>query len=267
MFKQKKVFICFSVLAVVCLLGLAFLIQQTYAKYVLTKKSDGIVVASEFYFESDLLYDEADGYTPDYTINSGSTFAFTLKNYPDDLRYNEDEINFTVAVTPEVTTDNSKIEIKIGDKVSDTGSITGGGKNDVTVTVSGLEDNITYTIEVVGKTAYTKTLCANVTPYSGGAKVYKNIDLTNTQYILLTVWTKEYEGNIVVTYPAGLIPDNTYATMSNWTTATLSYTVEVEKYSSYTFRFFKSDNFSSSDITSAISVKYNDTEAPLSQSF
>jgi hypothetical protein len=179
------------------------------------------------------------------------------------LRYNEDDINFTVAVTPEVTTDNSKIEIKIGDKVSDTGSITGGGKNDVTVTVSGLEDNITYTIEVVGKTAYTKTLCANVTPYSGGAKVYKNIDLTNTQYILLTVWTKEYEGNIVVTYPAGLIPDNTYATMSNWTTAKLSYTVKVEKYSSYTFRFFKSDNFSSSDI----SVKYNTTEAPLSQSF
>jgi hypothetical protein len=84
--------------------------------------------------------------------------------------------------------------------------------------------------------------------------------------VLLTIWTKDITENTTLTIncPAGLVPDNTHSGMEDWKISDenksvvdgkeyYTYTVkDVEAYSSYTFRFFKT-----SEYTGSITVTYD----------
>jgi hypothetical protein len=252
--------------------GVAFVVQKTYAKYVLEKQTSGTVVAGDFYFESDLL----DETTPEYTINSAPTisttttksgetekttssptFTFVLKNYADNLRYNEDDTNFEISAfttSEDGSTISEDLTITVDGKQASTGTLAGKQQSEATVVLSGFSSGKTYTVSVTGTTIFTKTITAKIIVHSDGDGIYKYEDNSNSAYVLLTIWTKDIteKTTLTITCPAGLVPDNTHSGMEDWKTSTQGYSVTVEAYSSYTFRFFKT-----SEYTGSITVTYD----------
>ena len=73
--------------------------------------------------------------------------------------------------------------------------------------------------------------------------------------------TQDYEGNVKVSWPAGVVPDQTQAEFDRVSTGDSSgnysagtVTIAAKKFSTYTFRFFKTDpsqKFDTSQITAA----------------
>lgn len=194
-----------------------------YAKFVYNRDGFGTVVAPNFYFESDRL--TTDG--ANYTLNAGTTeICFTLTNSADDLRFSDNDIAYTVTC--------SDGTLSVGE-----GTLQSGQKSTVEVTLSGLQDGMTYTVWAVGTAGFEQSLTATFTVTSEPHEVYMHtqIDATKT-YVVLTVWTKDLAGKVTVTLPQGLIPDNTDPKMSGFTTATESFWFDLEKYSSVSYRFF-----------------------------
>ena len=65
------------------------------------------------------------------------------------------------------------------------------------------------------------------------------------EYVTLTVWTEKLTGEVTITLDAAseLLPDNTDPRMSEWKSSVNTYTDNefTQEYSSYKYRFFKSD--------------------------
>jgi hypothetical protein len=208
------------------------------AKYIQQSQADGSVKAKLFYFTSDLLDDQT------HELSSGTTsISFTVGNNADQLRYSNVAINYTVKVSNEA-----------GDTVYEKtdGSLTASEKSIDTITVGSEASPLTagtYTVTVQGYTGdadnsgYKKTLKAVFKIQSEPSTVNYELDISNSEYVLLTVWSQNYSGAVDITYPAGLIPDNTDSVMRSVTTDTNftdSTTFSNSKYSSHVYRFFYS---------------------------
>jgi hypothetical protein len=92
--------------------------------------------------------------------------------------------------------------------------------------------------------------------------VYKELDTTNDEYVLLTVWTEGYSGNVKVEYPNTLIPDNTNSVMRTVSQGygivdTVSFS-GTNKYSSHVYRFFADDTVQSALDVEKFTVSYGD---------
>jgi len=176
-------------LAFVVMLGL---IGGAVAKYYKTTSSDSVARAQWFYFTSNFL--DEDGET--ITLSPGETeVSFTVGNHEDDLKYAEMDISFEVTVTPAVT-------VTCVDK-----KLIGKQVDDEEITLTGLQPGTTYEVTVVGKGGYTKTLKGTIKVPE--ATLYKYFEKT-AEYVLLTIWSQGYQGSDVkITYPAGVVPDNT----------------------------------------------------------
>ena len=99
------------------------LIGGAYGYYVHNKDDDGYVVASNFFFESDYLSEKGE----EYILNTNTTqITFKLKNYADELRCSENDINFVV------TSDGATLSI-------DNGTLEKGKKSTTEITLSNLE--------------------------------------------------------------------------------------------------------------------------------
>ena len=199
-------------------------VSGIYAKYTYQKSSYGTVVAPNFYFESDLLTENG----AKYTLNAGTgEITFTMTNSADDLRFSDSDVTYTV------TSSDGTLSITGG-------TFNKGGKRTVTVTLSDLENGKSYTVEAVGKAGFQKTLSATFTVESEPKTLHMHTQLDSTKqaYVVLTVWTKDLAGTVTVTLPQGLIPDNTDPKMSGFTTATTSFTFDLVKHSSISYRFF-----------------------------
>jgi hypothetical protein len=278
---KKEVILTISVVALALLFAVGTFFYQTSAKYVFGKSATGTLVTNEFYFESDLLAEDAPAYTVNYQTEavdadnqtgasnpkSISSFTFVLKNYADNLRITEDDISYTVSVDSELSvTYESESTSGTAQNSNNTSAHTLNGKkkSEEKITVVGFEKGKTYTIAVTGKTLYTKTLKATITVYDDGAEVYQYVNTAQSAYVLLTVWTENVASGttVTITYPTGLIPDNTYETMRDWTLEKKTYDVEVVAYSSYQFRFFKDSTY---DASNGIVVMCNDETVPTKQ--
>jgi hypothetical protein len=77
------------------------------------------------------------------------------------------------------------------------------------VTVKGLENGKTYNVTATGRGGYRKTLTATLEVNDAKPEIYQYLDTTNSEYALLTVWSKGYKGDVKVTYPNTVAPDNT----------------------------------------------------------
>ena len=228
--KKRSMLIIYIVLA---LIVLAFVAGSVYAKYVFSKNGDGTLTAKSFYFSSDYL--TADG--AEYDLNPGTTsVSFTLKNCADDLRFAEDDIAYTVTSTG-------------GTLSAENGTLTGGEVNSEMITLSGLQPGKSYTVTAVGKAGYQQTLSATFEVLADPQEAYLNLSSTDN-YVLLTVWTRNLTGEAVISFPAGLIPDNTdpvMAGIANYNKDTFAYDAGTltdaasfgAAYSSHTYRFFK----------------------------
>jgi hypothetical protein len=244
--KRSKIVII-AILALVSFAGVLAM-----AKYLYERDKLGTVKAKSFYFTSNLL--EESSKDTIYLAPGTDTIEFTLGNHEDKLRYSDVDINYTIYVDDNVLdgkqstlSSNDKSDATIKIKLSDIGIEA--------------DDNTTHTIKAIGysvddnkNTSYHKTLTAKFQILQDTASIYKSLDTTNSEYVLLTVWTQgDISGNVTIEFPTGVIPDNTDSVMRDAKT-------DVKKindttsfsgsgYSSHIYRFFRSSSGESSSLS------------------
>jgi len=231
--KKKRVSATVAVPAV-CLLLLVFLAGAVIGRYQRELGSGGSVRAKEFYFTSDLL----DGDT--HTLAPGSTeVTFTLRNHEDELRCSEVDITYAVTVARTAGAAAGDAEVKYGNGGQ---KLTKGSAKGDTVTIANLFPG-TYTVTATGTGGYEKTLTATIEVLGAESAVYKHLDTSNSEYVLLTVWAQGYQGSVTIEPPEGLIPDNTDQMMKTAETSqsfTDAVSFGTDGYASHTYRFFGS---------------------------
>lgn len=186
------------------------------AKYVHQTEDNNQVRAKEFYFTSDLL-SEIGG---EYLLNATeSGIAFKVENSMDTLHYSEMDIDYEVEVEmsngADFGTDASETITPV------TGTLTGGAGNSQIIEINGLKKGIVYTVTVTGRTntipgfGYKKVLYATFSLAESGMGFYKHLDISNPHYVLLTIWTENLKGDVKISVPEGMIPDNTDAVLKD----------------------------------------------------
>ena len=231
--------------AVMMRIGLLFLAVAvvfngyTLAKYFMEKNKKVPIAAKNFYFESDLLA-VSGGALPQYTLQAGvNNISFCLKNYPDELRSSEVDIAYTVVLKKE----DAEKETKTGTIVA--------GRNDVPISFADLEAG-TYTVTATATKPYTQTLQARFTIVNTDYDLSCIVsDAAGSPNLKVTVTTTDYSGPIEVSWPDGVLPDNTDELLEN--AQGNNYTIQVNEQSEYTFQFFKTNP--NADYTNQISVR------------
>ena len=220
--KQKKWIVLGGLLlALVAASG----IGMTFAKYSHGDAGQTMVKAPEFYFTSDLLTAVE---PPHYVLNSSvNKVTFYIRNRADEYRVSEVPINYNVTVN---------------DAELISGTIAAGASDDVAVVLSNMEPGETYTVTATGEAGYTQTLTASFTVSDKDENVYKNLMVSRDGYMILTVWTHNVEGQLSVSFPQALIPDNTNTHMETVYNkdagGSSSFGATFGKYHSQTYRFF-----------------------------
>ena len=224
-----------------------------YAKYVHSTRSDIVAGSPNFYFESDYLTSA----TPTYYLKSDTkSVSFLLKNYADVLRFSDDDVAYTLTLTCLTNPTDTSATLS-----QSTGSIATGAPREAVITISGLKSGYSYRVEAVGSAGFRKTLSAIFTVQSTDAVLYKHLESVD-EYVILTVWTRDLEGDVSISLPDGLIPDNTWPGMSSIKSTQKKIEESYEKYASKTYRFFKKDlgdDFTANDFT----VKLGEIEAEI----
>ena len=205
-------------------------ISSYAAKYVHQETKDAQTTSQAFYFTSDLL--TSDG-KKSYELPVGTTsITFELRNYADELRSTSES---AIAYTYDVSKGGASVKNGLG-------SIVAGSQQKTAVTVSDLSAG-TYTVTATSASPYAETLSATFTIAEADASVTPTVaDSAGSAYATLTVSTRDYEGSVTVSWPAGeVIPDTTQPMLANAKTSDSSLTFQADSFSSYTFRFFKTN--------------------------
>ena len=225
---------------------LALAAGVTYARYAMGKQGKGVLSSPEFYFSSDLLFQSPETYTLNQGSGGSTSFTFELRNYVDALRINKNDIGITVTVAP-----SDGVCINGTETAQATLTLTDGNSANVlkateTVTVSGLKNGKTYTIEATGNAGFEQTVSATVKVKPDEPNIYMHLQDENDYYVLLTVWTKNLKGNVQITYkpdtsdPRTLIPDATDPVMTGkGSDLIVDETNFKSTYSTHVYRFFK----------------------------
>lgn len=247
---QKRAIKLLIALLAVCLIS--FGAGRAYAKYIREQRGEGLVKAQEFYFTSDYL--TTTGET--YILNADTeSISFQLRNYDDSLRWSEHDVSFVVTAS-----DGAQLKLTEDGTESAqlTGSISTGNDNSVNVILTGMKAGKSYRVTATGNAGYEATLQATFTVDKYQTGLYKHVDTTsNDAYVLLTVWSEDIASeDVTITYPAGLVPDNTNLEMALAETNGTGFTVKFADYQSRTYRFFKEGTYNGE-----FSVKLNGTEA------
>ena len=183
----------------------------------------------------------------------------------DNLRCSQVDITYNISVTnkngeavPEIVDDNTEHKLLKG-LISK-----------ATITLKNLVKGQTYIVTVTGEAGYKQVLSAEFTVSDNDENVYKHLDTSNSAFVLLTVWTDNAVGDLKVSTPSGLIPDNTNPILrevynySDTEYGAISFTDNKnfdKTYSSYTYRFFVSEGIFKIDDFKASIIK-NGTEYP-----
>ena len=199
-----------------------------FAKYIQQREQKIVAQAKTFYFSSDLLMEAG----ASYNLNPGTTqVEFSLRNYADEFRSAEDEITYDVYVNGEHVEDGTLNWLDTED----------------TITID-VEAGKTYRVQAIGEAGYRKELSAIFTVEPPAEGFFKHLDTPDAHYVLLTVWAQDISGDVVVSFPAGLIPDATdekLASVYNYAdghyVAGSTNPVQLEEYGSVVYRFFKED--------------------------
>ncbi len=219
--KNKHIYILIALI----LLGLLTL-GFSKAKYVALENKTDSYVAKNFYFESNLLSES----TSSYTYGKGkNTIEFTISNNEDELRISEVDIDYTAILTD---MNGNEIETK-------SGTLTSGTINTQTIRFENLATG-TYNVAVKSTSPYTKTLYGTfyITEKEESFD-FQISDIANSSILYLTINTKDYTGNVLITYPEGLEIDNTDLNIQNYTNSTV--TINLKANSEYSLIFFKED--------------------------
>ena len=208
-----------------------------YAKYMQESQAAGHITSPEFYFTSNMLSETANT----YKLNSGSggttEITFEVRNYADEYRIADKDIEFTVNVSP-----SDGVSVKVGSEVTNQGTLAAPSASSASITVSGLMSGEIYDISVTG---------------NADKGIYKYTDSKDTNYVTLTVWTGNISGAVNISIPKGLVPDATDDVLSSVYNYNGEYnavqfkdsTNFTEGYSSHVYRFFKTAGYSGGAFT------------------
>lgn len=236
---------------------LCALVGNALAKYFQSSSTADTVKAKEFYFSSDIL----NGLN--YTLIPGAnSVTFSIGNHEDALRISETDIDYSVSVT--CVTDAPAPTITYGTSPQ---TLTANILTDHTVTLSNLQPGAEYIVTATGKGGYSKTLTGRFIVPPVENILYKYFQSTG-EYVLLTVWSQGYQGNVSISCPTGVIPDNTDPVMKNSLIGNIindTDSFSSNAYSSHTYRFFLNGsavNVNSFTVTYANGTKTADYKKP-----
>lgn len=220
-------------IALLAVCVLSFGAGRAYAKYVREKQGNGLIRAQEFYFTSDYLTPTGET----YILNADTKqISFQLRNYDDQLRWSENNVSYEVTATGGCT-----VVQPTGEMIIPTGN-----DNSVTIELKNLTPGGTYTVTATGSAGYEATLQATFKVNQNTTGLYYQVDTaSNNDYVLLTVWSEDISSsNVTITYPDGLVPDNTNPNMRGLTTGSSINITDFDDYESRVYRFFKEGTYS-----------------------
>lgn len=215
--QKRKILSGFSGFMLILLAFILALCAFVWAKYISNRQMDAQVSAKAFYFESDLLIGGS------HTLPAGTqTVSFTVKNHPDSLRTSEVDIEFTATLlqgSDVLATQSGTLEIAEGAET-------------VAFDISSLPAG-TYWVQCSATAPYAKTLFATFTLLPTDPDIsYSVADGAGNPVCYLTVTVGDYDGELSVAWPAGVLPDPQ---------APASATMTVTGHAEYQFTFFKTD--------------------------
>lgn len=221
-----------SVLIVLLAMILIGSLAGILAKYMGSQTRTEDTASPDFYFTSTFLTREGSSYTLSPDTDS---LEIPVCNYADHLRITGEDIEYAYTVT------KGNTEVKKG-----RGTLTAtGNATTENISLSGLAAG-TYDVTVQATSPYTATLKGTfVIPKESQDIHYSVNDQEGSPYVLLTVWTDNYDGKVQVNWPAGVIPDSTDTKLQGASTySSGSYvagkaTGTCGEHSSNVYRFFK----------------------------
>lgn len=197
--KKYKILIVLLIMIIAIAVGI-------YAKYTVENKKETLYIAESFYFESDILSDSNDVST--YTFQEGAnSIKIDLKNNIDDLRWADVDIEYNVKIRD---LDNNQVVDKNGNTILDKNGLLNKGQ----ISQGEIEFNNltpgTYTVTATAVRPYEKTIKANFVITGKDDNIsYEVKDVTGSPVLQLTILSNDYNGNLKITWPAGVAPDNT----------------------------------------------------------
>lgn len=217
----------------VLLIVLLTLAGGVVSKYVNSREVDAYVTAPAFYFESNYLTED----NHEYKLNAGTTsLQIELYNFENELRVSEVDCTYTVSVETKDTNFSPPSQTLEAEA-------TGEGRT-TSFTLNGLKNGCSYTVTVTADGGYVKTLSATFTVAPDTNGFYMNVDDSDPDFVILTIWTENVSGTVDVTFPDGLIPDTTDPTLRTITSGSKTFRVgTMGTYSSRSYRFFKTSSY------------------------
>lgn len=226
---------------IVLILIFLFFTASVLAKYLLKKHESFLYDANDFYFESNLLAENTNQKA--YTYKHGIDYIeFILKNNIDELRYSDVSITYMVTITD---LNGNNVNDKSGNIINPIiDTLEKGAINNSTVKFENLKTG-TYTVTAISTKPYKKQLQANfILTNEDDSITYQVSDAADSPVLNLTVSTKDYHGNVKITWPVGVAPDSTDVNFETLNTGYASgkQIVSFKSDSEYVFRFFKENS-------------------------
>lgn len=220
-----------------------------------TDFEDTPVKAKAFYFTSDYLTED----NKTYNLNSSTQeIPIYLYNYESSIRFSEVKSTYTIKL--ETTAEGFTLNGNSTSEITET--LDGGVAGEKKITLAGLQSGYTYKITVTANGGYVKTLSATFIINEEPLGLFMNVNSENDDYVILTVKAEGIFGYINVTFPDGLIPDDTDPILDEIN----NYNSGVYKSGDFQdlvnfiddtgsepkakqYRFFKASNYSNGDFT------------------
>lgn len=187
--KEHKNIVIFSTIVVIITLAI---ITQTLSKYILKQKNFQAVVATKFYFESNLLnVDGKDNNFYNWDGKSNYDIEFDISNFEDELRYDTQDISYTINIE---NNSGASVDCFINGEQTNNGVLIANKKtiDKIKLTIkteSEITDKVTFNISVTSKSPYSKILTGTF-----------NVNVNQKDYDINLIEEKDYEKLIIATY-------------------------------------------------------------------
>ena len=114
--------------------------------------------------------------------------------------------------------------------------------NNKEITFNNLQ-NGTYKVTATTTAPYKKTLEAIFVISNNDNNIYYEVsDSAGSTVLYLTVTSNDYNGNVNITFPSGLLPDSTDTNMTGVNLeSSKNMSINLKNNSEYSFKFFKED--------------------------
>lgn len=254
--REKKDRRLWLVLLLVLLLALAG-IGGLFAKYRSDRQREAAMIADNFHFTSNYLTESGGTVS---VAGTGETITFDLYNYEEEnntAAVSESNIQYTISadvsgwVISSIVAGTESLSTTASSHTL-TADTTGGNGVTHTVTLQYMGTEATppdVTVTVKSTAPYSKTLKATFS-MAGSAEPTWKVE-NNTNYVLLTIDSNAYSGNVTVSWTEEYSPDNTNELMSEWSDSDPSGTIEIAANTEYELIFVKNTANSAYDGTTS----------------